>query len=106
VIFAFGGNALICTGLLCRSAHQRRAAVGRQPGLPNFVFWGWNVMIVLAASSYILGGSQGKEYAEPVWYIDLLDHGGLGGLPGRLCGHADAAERAPYLCGELVLPVA
>ena len=29
------------------------------------------MMIVLAASSYILGGTQGKEYAETVWYIDL-----------------------------------
>ncbi len=36
-----------------------------------FVFWGWQLMIVLAASSYVLGGTQSKEYAETVWYIDL-----------------------------------
>ena len=33
VIFAFGGNALIMTFVLHRPAHQRRAAVGRQPWL-------------------------------------------------------------------------
>lgn len=27
-------------------------------------------MIILAATSYILGGTQSKEYAETVWYID------------------------------------
>ncbi len=35
-----------------------------------FVFWGWQLMIVLAATSYVLGGTQSKEYAETVWYID------------------------------------
>src|SRR3990167_1478905 len=36
-----------------------------------FVFWGWQLMIVMAATSYVLGGTQGKEYAETVWYIDI-----------------------------------
>jgi cytochrome c oxidase cbb3-type subunit I len=34
------------------------------------VFWGWQLMIVLAATSYVLGGTQSREYAETVWYID------------------------------------
>ncbi|MFE3836678.1 cytochrome-c oxidase, cbb3-type subunit I [Pseudogemmobacter sonorensis] len=68
VIFAFGGNALICTAFY---VVQRTSAVRLWGGnLGWFVFWGWNLMIVLAASSYVLGGTQGKEYAEPVWYID------------------------------------
>ena len=69
VIFAFGGNALIMTAFY---VVQRTSAARLWGGnLGWFVFWGWQLMIVLAASSYILGGTQGKEYAETVWYIDL-----------------------------------
>ena len=41
------------------------------PGLATFVFWGYQLFIVLAATGYLLGISQGKEYAEPEWYVDL-----------------------------------
>jgi cytochrome c oxidase cbb3-type subunit I len=69
VIFAFGGNALIMSIFYII---QRTTATRLWGGnLAWFVFWGWQLMIVLAASSYILGGTQGKEYAETVWYIDL-----------------------------------
>jgi len=69
VIFAFGGNALIMSSFYIV---QRTCATRLWGGnLGWFVFWGWQVMILLAASSYILGGTQGKEYAETVWYIDL-----------------------------------
>ena len=30
-----------------------------------FVFWGYNLFIVLAATGYLLGQTQSKEYAEP-----------------------------------------
>jgi cytochrome c oxidase cbb3-type subunit 1 len=30
------------------------------------------VILVLAATSYVLGGSQGKEYAEPAWHVDMV----------------------------------
>ncbi len=69
VIFAFGGNALIMSSFYIV---QRTCAVRLWGGnLGWFVFWGWQLMIVLAASSYILGGTQSKEYAETVWYIDI-----------------------------------
>ena len=69
VIFAFGGNALIMSSFY---VVQRTSAARLWGGnLAWFVFWGWQLMIVLAASSYILGGTEGKEYAETVWYIDL-----------------------------------
>ncbi|MCB5409619.1 cytochrome-c oxidase, cbb3-type subunit I [Pseudogemmobacter faecipullorum] len=69
VIFAFGGNALIATAFY---VVQRTSAVRLWGGgLGWFVFWGYNLFIVLAASSYLLGGTQGKEYAEPVWYLDI-----------------------------------
>ena len=69
VIFAFGGNALIMSAFYV--VQRTSAARLWGGGLGWFVFWGWQLMIVLAASSYILGGTQGKEYAETVWYIDL-----------------------------------
>jgi cytochrome c oxidase cbb3-type subunit I len=69
VIFAFGGNALIMSSFYIV---QRTCATRLWGGnLGWFVFWGWQLMIVLAATSYVLGGTQGKEYAETVWYIDL-----------------------------------
>ncbi|MBT0669981.1 cytochrome-c oxidase, cbb3-type subunit I [Novosphingobium profundi] len=68
VIFAFGGNALIATSfyVVQRTCRARLAL----PGLARFVFWGYQLFIVLAATGYVLGISQGKEYAEPEWYVD------------------------------------
>ena len=69
VIFAFGGNALLATSFYIV---QRTSAARLWGGnLAWFVFWGYQLFIVLAATGYLLGGTQGKEYAEPEWYIDL-----------------------------------
>ena len=35
-----------------------------------FVFVGYQIFICLAASGYLLGYTQSKEYAEPEWYTD------------------------------------
>ena len=40
--------------------------------LANFTFWGWQLVIVLAAITLPLGITKGKEYAELEWPIDLL----------------------------------
>ena len=68
VIFAFGGNALIASSfyVVQRTCRARLAL----PGVARFVFWGYQLFIVLAATGYLLGISQGKEYAEPEWYVD------------------------------------
>ncbi len=69
VVFAFGGNALIAT-----SFYVVQRTCGARLALGNaawFVFWGYQVFIVLAASGYVLGVTQSKEYAEPEWYVDL-----------------------------------
>ncbi|MDE3029447.1 MAG: Trp biosynthesis-associated membrane protein, partial [Paracoccaceae bacterium] len=69
VIFAFGGNALIATSFY---VVQRTSAVRLWGGNAAwFVFWGYNLFIVLAASGYVMGITQSKEYAEPEWYMDL-----------------------------------
>jgi cytochrome c oxidase cbb3-type subunit I len=69
VIFAFGGNALIATSfyVVQRTCRARLAF----PTLARFVFWGYQLFIVLAATGYLLGITHGKEYAEPEWYVDL-----------------------------------
>ncbi|WP_415183428.1 cytochrome-c oxidase, cbb3-type subunit I [Phaeovulum sp.] len=68
VIFAFGGNALIATSFY---VVQRTSAARLFGGnLAWFVFWGYQLMIVLAASGYILGATHSKEYAEPEWLTD------------------------------------
>ncbi len=69
VIFAFGGNVLIATSFYA----VQRSCKARLAGelAPWFVFWGYQLFIVLAASGYVLGITQSKEYAEPEWYADL-----------------------------------
>ena len=70
VIFAFGGCALMATSfhVVQRTCQVRLFA----PGLAQFVFWGWQTVIVLAAITLPLGYTQGKEYAELEWPIDIL----------------------------------
>ncbi|WP_338466281.1 cytochrome-c oxidase, cbb3-type subunit I [Novosphingobium sp. ZN18A2] len=69
VIFAFGGNGLIATSfyVVQRTCRARLAF----PGLARFVFWGYQLFIVLAATGYLIGITQSKEYAEPEWYVDI-----------------------------------
>jgi len=70
VIFAFGGSALFATSyyVVQRTSHARLFC----DRLAAFTFWGWQVVIVLAAITLPLGYTQGKEYAELEWPIDLL----------------------------------
>ena len=69
VIFGFGGNALIAT-----SFHVvQRTSRARLPDQlsPWFVLLGYNLFCLLAASGYLMGVTQSKEYAEPEWYADI-----------------------------------
>ena len=70
VIFAFGGCALFGTSLYVvqRTCHVRLLS----DKLAAFVFWGWQLVILLAAITLPLGLTQGKEYAELIWPIDIL----------------------------------
>lgn len=69
VIFAFGGNVLLCTSFWV----VQRTSKARLAGdiAPWFVFWGYQLFIVVAATGYLMGVTQSKEYAEPEWYADL-----------------------------------
>jgi len=70
VIFAFGGCSLFATSyyIVQRTCHTRLFA----PALAAFTFWGWQLVIVLAAVTLPLGFSTAKEYAELEWPIDIL----------------------------------
>ena len=70
VIFAFGGCALFATSYWCvqRTSHTR---LWGGPLVP-FTFWGWQIIILLAAVTLPLGMTTGKEYAELEWPIDIL----------------------------------
>ena len=69
VIFAFGGTALITTSfyVVQRTCRARLAL----PSLARFVFWGYQLFIVLAATGYLMGVTESREYAEPEWYVDI-----------------------------------
>src|SRR3954454_9339576 len=69
-IFAFGGSALIGTSFYVVQRTCRARLFGGE-ALANFVFWGYQFFIVMAALSYVMGFSQSQEYAEPEWHIDL-----------------------------------
>ncbi|MEM0983476.1 MAG: cytochrome-c oxidase, cbb3-type subunit I [Planctomycetota bacterium] len=68
-IFAFAGNAVFAaiyysTQRLCK-ARMFSDLLGR------LHFWGWQAIIVAAALTLPFGITQGKEYAELEWPIDL-----------------------------------
>ena len=69
-IFAFAGNAIFAavyysTQRLCKARMW-------SDWLSHLHFWGWQLIIVLAAISLPLGITQSKEYAELEWPIDIL----------------------------------
>jgi cytochrome c oxidase cbb3-type subunit 1 len=69
VIFAFGGSVLFATSYFVVQRTCRTRLWNDK--LANFTFWGYQAFIVMAALGYVLGVTQGKEYAEPEWYADL-----------------------------------
>jgi cytochrome c oxidase cbb3-type subunit 1 len=70
VIFAFGGSALFATSYyVVQRTCQVRLFSDR---LASFTFWGWNLVIVLAAITLPMGITSSKEYAELEWPIDIL----------------------------------
>lgn len=69
VIFAFCGNALLTTSFYVVQRTTRARLFGGD--LVWFVFWGYQLFIVMAATGYLLGISESREYAEPEWYVDL-----------------------------------
>ena len=70
VIFGFAGNALIATSYYVVQRTSRARLVSETA--PWLVLIGYNLFTLLAVTGYPLGVTQGKEYAEPEWYADLI----------------------------------
>jgi cytochrome c oxidase cbb3-type subunit I/II len=70
VIFAFVGNAIFMG--VYYSLQRLCKARMYSDVLSKIHFWGWQLMIVLAAISLPLGFTTSKEYAELEWPIDIL----------------------------------
>ncbi len=70
VIFAFGGSGLFATSyyVVQRTCNVRLIS----DKLAAFHFWGWQLVIVLAAITLPMGLTRGKEYAELEWPITWL----------------------------------
>lgn len=69
VIFAFAGNAVF---LAVYYSSQRLLKARMFSDLLSRVhFWGWQAIIASAALTLPLGATQGKEYAELEWPIDV-----------------------------------
>lgn len=69
-IFAFAGNAIFAavyysTQRLCKARMW-------SDRLSQLHFWGWQLIILSAALTLPFGITQGKEYAELEWPIDLM----------------------------------
>src|SRR5678815_1233787 len=69
VIFAFAGNAIFAA--VYYSSQRLLKARMFSDLLSQIHFWGWQAIIVAAAITLPLGFTQGKEYAELEWPIDL-----------------------------------
>lgn len=70
VIFAFGGTALMATSFyIVQRTCQVKLAYEK---LASLVFWGWQLVIILAIITLPQGITTSKEYAELEWPIAIL----------------------------------
>jgi len=70
VIFAFVGNAMFA-GIYYSLQRLCKARLFNDI-LSKIHFWGWQLIIVLAALTLVMGITTSKEYAELEWPIDIL----------------------------------
>lgn len=70
VIFAFVGNGIFAG--VYYSLQRLLKTRMYSDVLSNINFWGWQLIILTAVITLPLGITQGKEYAELEWWIDIL----------------------------------
>ena len=101
VIFAFGGSALFATSLyIVQRTCQARLL---SDGLASFVFWGWQLVILLAAVTLPMGYHHRQGIRRTGMADRLADRGGLGRLRRAVLRHHHQAQDPAHLCGQLVL---
>ena len=70
VVYGFGGSVLMATAYY---VIQRTCGVRLwSDAVAWFTFWGWNLYVIGAMITLPLGITQGKEYAELEWPLDIL----------------------------------
>jgi len=69
-IFAFVGNSIFLAIYYSTPRLLKTPMFSKALGCIHF--WGWQLIIVLAAITLPLGFTQSKEYAELIWPIDVL----------------------------------
>jgi len=70
VIFAFGTSALMGTSIYIAQKTCHTNLISDK--LAAFVFWGWQLVIVLAVITLPLGMNMSKEYAELEWPVAIV----------------------------------
>jgi cytochrome c oxidase cbb3-type subunit I/II len=70
IIFAFVGNGIFM-GVYYSLQRLVKARMFSDL-LSKIHFWGWQLIIVSAAATLVMGFTTGKEYAELEWPIDIL----------------------------------
>ncbi len=70
VIFAFVGNCIF-TGVYYSLQRLCKARMFSDK-LSYVHFWGWQLIIVVAAITLLMGYTTGKEYAELEWPVDIM----------------------------------
>jgi len=69
-IFAFAGNGIFA-GIYYSLQRVLKTRL-HSDKVSNFHFWGWQFIILCAALTLPFGITQGKEYAELEWPIDIM----------------------------------
>ena len=95
VIFAFGGNALIATSfyVVQRTCRARLAF----PSLARFVFWGYQLFIVLAATGYLLGITAEPRICRARMVCRPVADRRLGRLSGRSSSARSSSASEPHI---------
>ena len=65
--------------------------------LSTIHFWGWQLIIVLAALTLPLGFTTSKEYAELEWPIDIADHAASGSCSAGTCSARCCKRRERHM---------
>lgn len=69
VIFAFVGNGIFMTVYYALPRLMKASMFSEKLGWIHF--WGWQLIIVSAAVTLLMGYTTGKEYAELEWPVDI-----------------------------------
>jgi cytochrome c oxidase cbb3-type subunit 1 len=68
----FGWLSLVYAGSMLYIVRRLTDAPLFSPRLAQITLWLWNIMLIGASITLLMGLNQGREYAEMIWPLDLL----------------------------------